>query len=398
MTDRGGDSGQNMEKSFERRMRTRVVGPEHRFAAIVPRELAPICLGEIRELGITGAETTEAGVEFIGKLTDAYRCNLQLRTASRVLCRFAPFRAGVAEELFYKVSEIPWELWINPRVPLEVEAHVEYSRISHEGKVAELVLQAVERSVPGVGGGARPEELKQKVLVHLTKNQCRISLDMSGAHLHERGYRIEHTGAPLRETLAAALLLKMEWNGGTPLVDGMCGSGTFPIEAAMIARRLPPGIGRDFLFEQWPSFRKKTWDYVCKSAREASKERFASPIFGIDATEESVRVSHENAVRAGVDKDIVFKSMDFFDFDPRDGKMKTGLLVLNPPYGKRLEGGGRSLYDRLGEHLRRKYKGWRYAVLCASRTDCSAMKMPLMRYWSFRHGGIPIYAALGKVA
>ena len=204
-------------RSFLRRVRTGIVGPEHRFAVVVPRELAQTCLREMENIGISNAEKTEAGVEFTGKLKDAYSCHLWLRTASRLFCRIPPFRAGVSEELFYKVSQIPWELWINHEIPLEIEARVEYSRISHEGKTADSVYEGiqkrfreelpgsnpVERSLPeaeaGSDGPGTAGGLRQRILVHLTRNQCRISLDMTGPHLHERGYRLEHTGAPLRE-------------------------------------------------------------------------------------------------------------------------------------------------------------------------------------------------------
>ncbi len=444
-------------KAMERRIRQHIVGPLHRFAVVAPGELAQICLREVNGLGIEGAQLTDAGVEFSGKITTAYLCNLRLRTASRILCRLAPFRAGVAEELFHKTSEIPWELWINPEIPLRIEAHVENSRISHEGRVAELVREGIERSIResmgmDMGSGEMPEtrpvmsgsetddfdlstgnhqtgtsqdmpsceakeldlstgkhqtgtsremlggeDLQQRILVRLVRNHCLISLDMTGRHLHERGYRLEHAGAPLRETLAAAILLKMEWHGDTPLVDGMCGSGTFPIEGAMIAEGIPPGQGRTFLFERWPSFQAATWRHLQRTENSPAAGGGRAGIFGIDIQGESIRISKENAARAGVVGAIRWHEMDFFDFDPQRERLKNGLLVLNPPYGRRLEGGGRPLYEKLGEHLRRVFRGWKYAVLSASRAETGAMKMPLMRLWSFRHGGIPIYAALGRV-
>ncbi len=409
-------SSEGSEKAFERRIRSHIIGPPHRFAVIVPRELAPVCLREVEALGIEGAEQSDAGVEFVGKMSSACLCHLWLRTASRIYCRLPEFRAGVAEELFYKVSEMGWDLWIDPQFPVEVEAHVECSRISHEGKAADAVFEGIERSirenipaaarlkrtgtVPGEAEAAPAgvSEPKQKILVHLVKNHCRISLDMSGRHLHERGYRLEHSGAPLRETIAAAILLKSEWSGETPLVDGMCGSGTFPVEAAMIARRLPPGLKREFLFQKWPSFQKKTWQFLCRSAREEAAAEAGRPIVGIDVDPASMDVSRANAERAGVAGDIRWKEMDFFQFDPLREKLKKGLVVLNPPYGRRLEGGGRPFYEKLGVQLRKSYRGWKYGVLCPTRSEAAAMKMPSMRLWGVRHGGIPIYVALGTVS
>ncbi|MCE5336616.1 MAG: hypothetical protein LLG06_18720, partial [Desulfobacteraceae bacterium] len=241
------------DRAFQRRIKNHVTGPLHRFAAVVPQEVAPVCLREIESLGIQGAEITEAGVEFPGKLKDAYACNLWLRTASRVLCRLSEFRAGISEEFFYKVTQVPWELWLDPALPLDVESHVEYSRISHEGKAAELLEDGIRKVFRdrGTAGGMGSEKGEaQRIILRIVRNHCRISLDTTGAHLHQRGYRSVHSGAPLRETLAAAILLRAGWSGDRPLIDGMCGAGTFPVEAALIARKLPPGLFRKFLFDR----------------------------------------------------------------------------------------------------------------------------------------------------
>lgn len=403
--------------SFSRRIKTRIVGPQYRFAIVVPPELAQICLNETRLLEIQEPAVSEAGVEFNGRLKNAYVCNLWLRSASRVLCRLVPFRAGVAEELFHKVLRIPWELWLNPEVRLDIDAHVEYSRISHEGRVAEIISESIEKSLrkrvaahssegtargaPGQAGskpGIDDTEFKQKILVRLVENQCQISLDTSGAHLHERGYRLRHTGAPLRETLAAAILLKSDWTSGEPLIDGMCGSGTFPIEAALISRRIAPGFGRDFLFQKWPSFQMETWKYLLRKAGEAMLPKAPDTIIGIDIDPEAIGVSAENASRAGVSGDIEWERMDFFEFNPLKRGLKKGLLVLNPPYGVRLDTGGTGLYERIGAHLRLHFKGWKYAVLAGSRPEAASLGMGKVRLWNIRHGGMPITVVLGKVA
>lgn len=394
----------DMEKVYERRVRIHVVGPLHRFAAIVAPEIAPVCLREIESLGIRGAELTEAGVEFPGRLKDAYACNLWLRTASRVLIRLPEFRAGISEEFFYKVSRIPWDLWIDSAIALDIESHVEYSRISHEGKAAELLADGIakvfrERGIEAACvRGKTPEGAQaQRIILRLIRNHCQISLDTTGVHLHERGYRSMHTGAPLRETLAAAILLRSEWAGEGTLLDGMCGSGTFPIEAALIARKLPPGIERGFLFEKWPSFRKATLEYMRRCARESVLDKCRGAVVGIDRDPEAIRIAGENAARAGVNGDIAWKEKDFFDFDPRAEGLEPGLLVLNPPYGKRLEGGGMTLYEKLGPHLRRFYAGWKIAILAASRSHAAALRVGPTRMWSIRHGGLPVVVALGRV-
>ncbi len=395
------DVVQNDTKGFSRRIKAHILGPQHGFAVIVPPELSPVCLKETVDADIECPEISDAGVVFSGRLKEAYVCNLWLRTASRVLCRLSPFRAGAVEELFRKVSRIPWELWLNPEIPLDIEAHVEYSRISHEGRVADILFESVEKSLRSIIRSAPRsdhEGLKQKLLVRLIENHCQISLDMSGSHLHQRGYRPRHTGAPLRETLAAAILSKSEWKSDQPLVDGMCGSGTFPIEAALISRKIAPGLGRDFLFQRWPSFQRETWEYLCRRAQAASLTKTPEKIVGIDIDPEALSVSAENANRAGVGGDIELERIDFFEFDPVKKGLKKGLLVLNPPYGIRLEAGGTSLYARIGAKLRLNFKGWKFAVLAGSRTEAAAIGMGRVRLWNIRHGGIPVTVVFGMVA
>ena len=399
-------------KAHERQVRRFLWAPSHRLAAIVPPELSSLCMEELNALSITGTEITEAGVEFLGGLNDCYRCNLWLRTASRVLCRFPVFRAGAVEELFNKVSGLRWELWLSPALPLHLETFVNHSRIEHEGTAKETVLSGIERRfrmhhlhAPPRWEGVEeehPPELgsireKQRILVHLRENRCEISLDTTGAHLHQRGYRLQHTGAPLRETLAAALLIKAGWSGDSPLVDGMCGAGTIAIEAALLARRMPPGGRRSFLFEQWPSFREEHWAYLRRKGVEQALLKAKTRIVALDLSEQALGKARQNGLRAGVEKDIEWACTDFFSFEPREHHLDPGWLLLNPPYGKRLEGGGKPFYERLGLHLRSSFKGWHIAVLAPDRATAIALRLPAMRFWNITHGGIPIVAVMARL-
>lgn len=396
-------------KAYLRHVKRYVQAPVHRFAAVTPPELSLLCKGELSALGMPDLAITEAGVEFSGDLSACYLSNLWLRTASRILCRLPAFRAGAAEELFHKVCGVPWELWLNRTLPLHVEAFVEHSRIEHEGVVADTVVAAVRKRFmlqkmepPGrwksdqdsTAEPASLEPLKQRMLIHLKKNQCRISLDTTGAHLHQRGYRRRHMGAPLRETLAAGIIMRSGWRGDSPLVDGMCGSGTFAIEAALMGRHLPPGLSRPFLFEKWPAFQEKTWGYLCRKARENALPHSPVPIVGIDHDCEAIAVSRENAFEAGVGEDIRWINEDFFQFHPRDLGLKPGLLLLNPPYGLRLEGGGKELYAPLAIHLRRAFAGWHVAILVPDRSLAVIMGLPSMRFWTIKHGGLSVMVGM----
>jgi putative N6-adenine-specific DNA methylase len=392
-----------------RHIRRYILAPEHRMAAIVPFEFSDLCKQELYALGIKECSITEPGVEFSTKLISCFRCNLWLRTASRILCRVAHFRAGAVEELYQKVSVLRWELWLNTDILVRIEPYIGNSRIQHPGLVAKTVLEGLEKRAedlqisPPIEWKSGQKELHrellmvQRIIVHIRNNHCEISLDTSGTHLHQRGYRLLHTGAPLRETLAAAILLKSEWDGSCPLVDGMCGAGTVPIEASLLARRLPPGLRRSFLFEKWPAFQQKTWSYLRRKALEEAFPQAPVPIIAIDRDPEAVAVARQNARLAGVEADISWQDSDFFSFRPQSLNLQPGLLFLNPPYGKRLPE-DKDLFKRLGVHLRRFYGDWRVAIMAPDRAHALHLQLRRARYWQVKHGGMSVVVALGRPA
>lgn len=395
-------------KALERHVKRHVVSAEHAFAAVTPPELAPICLEECRRLGIEG-EISEAGVEFTGGIEACYLANLALRTASRILCRLPDFRAGTREELFFKASKVRWELWLNAEIPLDVASHVLASRVDHEGMVTEAIVDGIRRRFRELGMSEPPRGVpdapptsgleieRQRILVHLVNNHCRVSLDTTGPHLHLRGYRAIHAGAPLRETLAAGILLKLGWQGETPLVDAMCGSGTFGIEAALLARGLPPGLGRSFLFERWPSFQEKRWAYLRRNVVEDGPKETLPRIVGMDVDPAAAAIARANSERAGVVGDIEWMESDFFAFHPAEHGLANGLVTLNPPYGMRLEGGNAKLYEKIGTHLRDHFRGWRAAVLAPDRTLALRLGFRKSRTWNLVHGGLPILVAMAQI-
>jgi putative N6-adenine-specific DNA methylase len=408
------DRNQGTGKALQRQIRRHVNAPEHRFLAVAPPELSPLCHEELVALGFPSAVLTPAGVEFAEKLRMAYAANLWLRTASRILCRVARFRAGAVEELFSHSFSFKWELWLPPAVPVSVEAHVERSRIEHEGAVERTVFRAIQRRLLSQGipepvrvpsGEAAATDVlpvdplsKQRVLVHIEDNMCEISLDMTGGPLHQRGYRLRHAGAPLRETLAAAILMRSGWKGDIPLVDGMCGSGTFGVEAALLARRMPPAGRRAFLFQTWPSFEATTWAYTCRKAHEQSLPRLASPIVGVDRDSHSIEIAAENAERAGLGGDIRWEAGDFFEWGPERLGLPPGVVVLNPPYGKRLKQDPSEMYERVRAHLRKSFRGWHAVVLAPTRELAMKLKIPSARFWKVNHGGSRITVVFGRLA
>jgi putative N6-adenine-specific DNA methylase len=238
-------------------------------------------------------------------------------------------------------------------------------------------------------------------MLRLDGNRLTLSLDASGDHLHRRGYRIAVTPAPIRETLAAAILRFATNTGTEPLVDPMCGSGTFPIEAAWIAGDMPPGAARAFAFQRWPSYRPATWDWLRRRAIEAGRPP-GSPLVASDRDPSAIQAARANAARAGAEAHIAFLERDFRDLDPRDlpgGQTPPGLLVINPPYGLRLEPGTdpASMFRDVGRRLASVWRGWRFALVLPDERLLPALGLPVEETLRLPHGGLVVTVARGRV-
>lgn len=332
------------------------------LAAITTPGLEPITRSELHRLGLSTTDEEPGLIPFTGSLDDLARANLQLRTASRVVMRLGRFHARALGELERKAAQLPWDDWLASDAPIAVRATSRKSRLYHQKAVAERVATAAGRP-SGVSDEGEQEGLgRQLILVRLLRDECTISLDSSGALLHRRGYRLEGGKAPLRETLAAALLIASDWDPATPLVDPFCGSGTIPIEAALMARRIPPGLGREFVFFRWRAWSPDRWAHLCGMARELVLERAPGAILGSDRDAGAIRAATANAERAGVLADIEFRRQAVSSVEPPASR---GAVVSNPPYGHRI---GelrelRDLYARLGQVARQRFAGWRVALL-----------------------------------
>lgn len=319
---------------------------------------------ELTRLGITPTETEPGGVAFEGTLDDVARANLWLRTASRVLVRLGSFGARALGELERKTMALPWRNWLPAKTAVTVRVTCRKSRLYHQKAVAERIVAAC--GGVAVAGGGDPEEADeiegQLIVVRLFRDVCTISLDSSGALLHRRGYRLAVARAPLRETLAAGLLLESGWNPETPLVDPFCGSGTVPIEAALLARRIPPGLARDFSFLRWPGADRRRWDALLDAARAAILPRAPASIIGADRDAGAIAAAAANAERAGVAADITWRQAAVSALEPPAG---IGALVSNPPYGMRVSEGRqlRDLFARLGTVVRERLPGWPVTLL-----------------------------------
>ena len=353
--------------------------------AVTPPGVEELCAAEMRTLGIE-PRVVAGGVECDVVPRDLYRLNLWSRVAARVLVRLGRFRCRDFPELHRSLLRLPWGRFIRPGRACRVRASSSESRLNHSGRIAETVLAAVSKAL----GGEVPAPAdggEQLIFVRFERDFCTLSVDSSGALLHQRGYRHEAVAAPLRENLAAAILLRCGYDGHRALLDPMCGSGTFAIEAALIAAGLPPGANRKFAFMDWPHFRPHVWT-LCLQERGVVSAAPA-PIIANDIDPQALAAARANAAAASVAERITFCQGAARDLV---APAEAGLLVWNPPYGERL--GNREalldLYHEFGAVCRGALKSWDIAWLSADPRFVRALKIGCRKIWSFSNGGIGV--------
>lgn len=371
------------------------------FAVTAPG-LEVLCAAELAALGIA-AKADEGGVAWSGDLASVARANLWLRTASRVLVRVSEFRAKAFFELELNAKKIPWKRFVAPGATVEFRVTCRKSKLYHSGAVAQRLGDAVSQAVRGVTvvkGAANDDDEstpgeRQLFVVRFVHDVATVSVDTSGALLHMRGYRQQLAKAPLRETLAAATILGAGWDGTTPLTDPMCGSGTIPIEAAMIARRIAPGRDRTFAFFSWPEFDEAHWKELVVQAKAGELASSPVAIQGFDRDEGAIAAARGNAARAGVEKDLELRVQPISALPPAEA---PGLVVANPPYGVRVGERDRlrNLYAQLGNVLRGQRPGWSLALLSADKQLERHVAVEFEEQFRTRNGGIPVHLIVAR--
>jgi putative N6-adenine-specific DNA methylase len=378
---------------------------DHTSFAVSAPGLEALLLAELTRLGVAGAQAETGGVTFAATPRTLATVLCSTRLASRVIVRVAEFRSTAFAQLYKRAAAVEWAQWIAPRRRIRLRVTCKKSRLYHSDAVAERVAQAISASVRGVSVvvGADDEDVAddaQLIVVRVAHDVCTISIDAAGEALHRRGWRQAVAKAPLRETLAAAMLAGAGWDGRSALVDPLCGSGTLIIEGALIARRMTPGRGRDFAAEQWPGSDAALWRAVRAELAAAELASAGIPLIGSDRDRGAIDAACANAARAGVAADTEFFAHALSDAEAPDG---AGLLVANPPYGIRIgeEEAVRDLYARFGQLARARFGGWRVAFLSADRTPGHALerqlRLPLTPVWRTTNGGIPVRLLLGVV-
>ena len=350
---------------------------------------------EAKAKGFKEPKPVKGGVTVTGGWPEVWRANLELRGAARVLVRIASFRAMHLAQLDKRAHKVPWAEFLRADAPFRVEAACKASRIYHEKAAVQRIEQAIRDTV----GAPMEDEAEVAIKARIDDDLCTISIDTTGESLHKRGHKAAVAKAPMRENLAALFLRQCGYDGQEPVLDPMCGSGTFVLEAAEIAAGLKPGRSRLFAFERLAGFDNVAWQKL----RSAGEPRAIDPALrfhGRDRDAGAIRMSRANAERAGIAALTDFQAADLADLAAPEGR--PGLVIVNPPYGTRI--GEKKvllpLYRKLGETLRARFTGWRVGAITNDADLAAACALPFAAPMGpVSHGGIRVWLyATGPLA
>jgi putative N6-adenine-specific DNA methylase len=331
--------------------------------------LEDVLAKELEVLGATDIKPGRRMVSFVGNKELLYKANFHCRTALRILKPIYSFKAGDAETVYNKALGIAWENYMSVDNTFAIDAVVNSEDFNHSKFVAYKTKDAIadyfyERfnKRPSV----RVNNPDIYIHIHISHNDCTISLDSSGESLHKRGYRIEQTDAPLNEVLAAGMILLSKWKGDSNFVDPMCGSGTLLIEAAMIAMNIPPGVHRaSFAFEKWNDFDREMLERIYND--ESCERPFKFKCYGSDISSTSVEAARKNIRNAGLAKYI---ELDVVPFQQYSNPPQPGIMITNPPYGERFSQYNLpELYGMIGERMKHAFMGYNVWIL-SYKEDC----------------------------
>ncbi len=408
--------------AFDKRIKRRVSGRDHDFFAVCPPGLRGICHKELIALPDrltkdritpTTPEIKEltplpGGIRFVARLDTACLANVFLGSPTRILMRIGGFKAENFSSLEHHIKAIDWELFLPSNLEnkhLNIQVTARKSRLYHSDAIAERVrplilnhLKYVRDHLPNHPEDSTVPSPSQTLMIRAEEDRFKISLDMSGASLYKRGIKQRVVQAPLRETLAYAILKNMNLSCDDTLVDPMCGSGTFSLETAMLQAAVPPGLFRQFAFEAWPGFREKGFSHAKKKIQDSITPVASPRIFASDLDTAAIKNLKSTLSIHPIFESISANNLDFFDVRPPDVPDGKGVVVLNPPYGKRLGKGmdKAKFFKAIGKKLSKDFKGWRAGIIYPEKDLGHDLGLNL-RPMTFFHGGLDLYAGIGII-
>lgn len=337
------------------------------FFAPCPRGLEAVLRAELETLGARDVIDLPGGVSFTGPFSLCYTVNLHSRIASRVLWRVFQGTYRDERDIFQAAHLLPWQEWFAVSRTIKVKVSAQQCPLKSLNFVTLRIKDAIcdrFRAATGSRPNIATNRPEIRVDAFLTRQTVTLYLDTSGEALFKRGFRTTVTEAPVRENLAAGILRLTGWTPPQPLLDPMCGSGTFLVEAALMAHNIPPGLGRHFAFEKLKNFAPPAWREVCDAGRAQQRKITSCYLYGSDLSGAAIQTTRATLQAAGVDAAVALKQADMLDLRP---PAEEGLLVTNPPYGVRLGEAAElaAFYPRLGDSLKQHFAGWRSYFLTA---------------------------------
>ena len=331
--------------------------------------LEPVLAKELTQLGANNVQIGRRMVSFTGDKEMMYRANFQLHTAIRILKPIRHFKAKCADDVYEEIKKIDWTQYLEPEKTFAVDSVVFSEEFRHSKFVSYKVKDAIVdffREKTGQRPNISVANPDIRLNMHIAEDHCTLSLDSSGESLHRRGYRQESVEAPLNEVLAAGMILLSGWQGDTDFIDPMCGSGTLPIEAALIAKNMAPGLFRkEYAFEKWPDFDADLFDEIYND--ESQEREFKHHIYGYDIDIKAVNTARLNVKAAGLSSFITIEQQDFKDFMQPKNK---SIMITNPPYGERISTPDLlGTYKMIGERLKHQFKD-NDAWILSYREEC----------------------------
>ncbi|MEH0156765.1 THUMP domain-containing protein [Limibacter armeniacum] len=328
--------------------------------------LEDLLVEELKEIGAKDIKKGNRVVTFKGNDEVLYRANLWLRTALKILKPIAKFKAKDEEELYSQIKRIGWSKYMDNDGTLAIDTTVRSDVFTHSKYVALKAKDAIVdqfRGRTGVRPSVDVENPDLRLHIHMMGIDCILSLDSSGESLHRRGYRKLQKEAPLNEILAAGLIKMAGWHGQSNFVDPMCGSGTLPIEAAMIAMNIAPGMKRTFGFQKWKDYDVELWTRLLGEAFMKRKP-FSHKIYASDISEDAIYVAEQNTRRAGVMDKVVYDESSIWNCKRPEG---NGTMIINPPYGERIGDNVEDLYEQVGDKLKKDFDGFDAWIISSNR-------------------------------
>jgi putative N6-adenine-specific DNA methylase len=340
---------------------------DFRMVAKTMQGLEPVLYKELLRIGGRDIQEHNRAVSFVGDKGTMYKANFLLRTALRVLLPVTEFYAKNEQEFYDGIMAIDWSQWIDEKNTIAIDTTLSSEIFTHSFFMSQKAKDAIAdqfRNKTGSRPSVDTEQPDLRINLHIWNDKVTVSLDSSGSSLHKRGYRNDTGRAPLNEVLAAGMIQLTGWEGRTRLIDPMCGSGTIPIEAALLAANIPAGYFRDyFAFLKWRDFDADLWEKITEGAVNRINDD-PQDIVGIEISMNTLKKARENIHIAKVDDLVKTVNMDFHEWTPPEGH---GTLIMNPPYGERMDKDDiTSFYKAIGDTLKKKYAGYTAWILSSN--------------------------------